>query len=487
MNAPRHHLATPGPTTAERFRQLIVKEFGLRFEDDRLAWLGDLLAARAKACKAGSEERYLASLAQARAQEEWRQLASALTVGETSFFRHAEQFEALRERILPERLAMAHGRPLRILSAGCASGDEAYSIAMTVAALPQAAAHKVEIDAIDVNPQALDKARLGRWGSWSLRDTPEAMRARWFRQEGDVHVLDERIRAAVRFSRHNLADAHDAFWRPAIFDVVMCRNVLMYFEAAQLEKVLARLTRSMAPGAYLLLGHAESLRGLSAEFELCQSHGTFYHRRRRPADQAATPSPAQRAALPPAHRRTPRSRQAAPDQPWQGPAELPRNAMRLFTQERFQEALMALEAETGALADAPPLTQVLRALLLLHVHRAAEAEACCRRALTRHPFHADLQHALALSLAAQDAPDQAMDSDQRATYLDPHFAMPQLHLSMLARLGGDAAASRQASALAWRLMARESATRIQLFGGGFGREALMQLCQADAMPDGARP
>src|SRR5690606_1846985 len=180
-----------------------------------------------------------------------------------------------------------------------------------------------------------------------------------------------RIRGAVRFSLHNLADAHDPFWQPAIFDVVMCRNVLMYFEAAQLEKVLARLTRAMAPGAYLLLGHAESRRGLSADFELCQSHGTFYHRRRSPSDQAATPSPVRQAALSAANRRMPRSRHVAPDQPGQGPAELPRNAMRLFTQERFQEALMALEAEAGAPADAPPLTQVLRALLLLHVHRAA--------------------------------------------------------------------------------------------------------------------
>src|SRR5688500_12065788 len=107
------------------------------------------------------------------------------------------------------------------------------------------------IIAADISPEALERARRGRYSAWSLRETPPDMRRRWFRDAGDQLVLDERIRAQVTFTLRNLADEASDLWAPASYDAVFCRNVIMYFRAEVMAKVIARITRSLLPGGYL--------------------------------------------------------------------------------------------------------------------------------------------------------------------------------------------------------------------------------------------
>jgi chemotaxis protein methyltransferase CheR len=188
----------------ERFRGLIARRLGLQFEDARLGWLGDVLRRWAERAHRTDDD-CLDWLQFDAMGSELGALAAELTVPETYFFRNFDQFRALQEQVLPDRLrARAGQRSLRILSAGCASGEEAYSIAMALHGRLPDPTWTLDIQAVDVNPVVLDKARRGHYTAWSLRETSAALQERWFRPEGRDLVLDDAIRAAVVFEQRNI-------------------------------------------------------------------------------------------------------------------------------------------------------------------------------------------------------------------------------------------------------------------------------------------
>lgn len=488
------------PDQVERFRQLLAARLGLQFAETPMPWLGDVLDRRVSASGLAVEQ-YLGRLDLAMPDGEPGALAQELTVGETYFFRNAEQFDALRDRVVPERMgADAARRCLRVLSAGCASGEEPYSIAMTVRDLFVDGARELSIRAVDLNPAALEKARRGRYTSWSLRETSAAMQQRWFRQDGAELALDEAIRGAVSFEARNLGADDAELWRADAYDVVFCRNVLMYFTPQGARDLVARIARALAPGGYLFLGHAETLRGLSQEFHLMHTHGSFYYRRRdadesdsSPARDATDGARAGSAATiasgdgwaesigKAAERVRALIGQAKPlDAPvasavrrWTlGPA------LELFRQERFAQALR-LVRELPREAAGDPNVLLLHAVLLAHGGQLGQAEDVCRRLLSIDELNAGAHYVCALCREGLGDSRGAADSDQFAVYLDPSFAMPHMHLGLLARRVGDHGAARRELAHAVTLLQREDAARLLLFGGGFGREALLALCRAE--------
>ena len=168
-------------------------------------------------------------------------------VGESYFYRHPEQFAALQRHVL------GSAEPLRIWSAGCASGEEPYSlgIALLESGRPPG---RDRILATDVSERALERARLGAYGAWSLRRLPPELRARHFLERGGTLRIAPRIRALVAFERHNLArDPAPA----GPFDLVLCRNVLIYFDPTVAAEVLYRLVGATRPGGFLVLGPVE--------------------------------------------------------------------------------------------------------------------------------------------------------------------------------------------------------------------------------------
>jgi chemotaxis protein methyltransferase CheR len=172
-------------------------------------------------------------------------------IGETYFFRHPEQLAALgRQLIAPRPL----GRPLRVWSAGCASGEEPYTVAMMLLEARRATAPD-RILATDVSLRALDAARAGLYGEWSLRRVDPARRARFFKASGRRVAISPEVRSRVEFRRHNLvADPAPG----GDFDLVLCRNVLIYFGAATARGVLSRLVAALRPGGWLLVGPVEA-------------------------------------------------------------------------------------------------------------------------------------------------------------------------------------------------------------------------------------
>jgi chemotaxis protein methyltransferase CheR len=489
----------------DRFRACIARRLGLQFEDAKRAWLADLLVSRAES--AGYDvPTYLVRL-ECGGSDEFGALAQELTVAETYFFRNIEQFRALREFVARDRLrACGATKCLRILSAGCATGEEAYSIAMTLRDMLPDPSSELVIHAIDLNPAVIRKAQRARYSGWVLRETPVDMRQRWFRRDGSDFVLDDTIRAAVRFNQRNLHDDDPDWWPQGFYDVVFCRNVLMYFTPQGASSTVARIAQALAPGGYLFLGHAETLRGLSRDFHLRHTHGTFYYQRKHPRESAMADAQPEAICLSDITAAAPaRSEEGAGD--WVEaigkaaervrmltaqamPASSNGNAVTagrdvhlrrvldLFREERFADALGLVQALPSESAQAPDVLLV-NAALLAHSGQFNLAEAACRRLLAIDPSNAGAHYVLALCCEAAGDQIGATGGHQRAVHLDPGFAMPRLHLGLLARRSGDLGAVRRELGQALLLLQREDASRLLLFGGGFNRDALLALCRAE--------
>jgi chemotaxis protein methyltransferase CheR len=512
----------PAPAEVERFRELVGLHVGLQFDDARLSFLADVLWRRLGDGRHSCPQ-YLRELEQGLSQPELDGLARELTVPETYFFRHLDQFRAFAEAAIPARVhARRHARQLRILSAGCASGEEAYTLAIAIRELGLDPSWDVQVRAVDMNPAVLERGRRGRYSTWSMRETPPELQERWFSRHGRDFQLDESIRKQVVFEQRNLAEDDVALWQPETFDVVFCRNVMMYFTPKCAKAVVERITRSLAPGGYLFLGHAENLRGMSHEFHLCHTHNAFYYQRRTPGDEATQglpwsyPSPPQRQAEAPIDAgghdwfeaigtaadnirvlasSSMQMAAVAPAPVLAGPAALLalaapgcdlRPPLDLLSQERFGEALGLVAALPPESAGDPDVL-LLEAVLLAHSGHPDRAAAVCSELLLIDELNAGAHYVLALCCEGAGQRSQAIEHDQVASYLDPAFAMPRLHLGLLARRAGQQTDARRELGLALALLQREDSSRLLFFGGGFGREALLTLCRAELVACGGRP
>jgi chemotaxis protein methyltransferase CheR len=483
----------------ERFRALVSQRLGLWFDDGKLEYLANILEHRLEAVgEAGSL--YLAKLAGPQALD-LRQIAQELTIGETYFFRHRDQFRAFAEVALPDRIeARSTVKQLRLLSAGCSSGEEAYSLSILTQERLAGAGWQIAIQGVDINPRALERARLARYSAWALRETPEDMQARYFVLDAREYVLADGIRDSVSFEEQNLVG--EELWGAESFDVAFCRNVLMYFTPECAQRVVQRFARALAPGGYLFLGHAENLRGLSLDFELQHTHGTFYYRRKAvldgsSAELGAPPLPATAARPAPpvdwastwletVQRSSDRIRTltekplaAAPLARASDAAVLDLSlALELLAHERFAEALEVLyRLPPSSARDTDAV--LLRAVLLTHSGRLDEAELACAELLALDGLSAGAHYLRALCRERQGDTRAALEHAQTASYLDPAFAMPHLHLGLMARKIGDRATAQRELSQAARLLQREDASRLLLFGGGFNRDGLIGLCRSE--------
>lgn len=496
---------------SEHFRQIVARRFGLQHDNGKLDYLTDVLRQRMEATKSPHFEAYAERLsASSRGSGELRVLAEQLTVPETFFFRNADNFRAFAQIVLPERIrARAPVKQLRILSAGCASGEEPYSLAVLVReALPDRGSWDVQITGVDLNPAMLTKATHARYSAWSLRATSEDAKHRYFRPDGQDFVLDPAVQRMVTFEERNLVDPDPLFWQSRRFDVVFCRNVLMYFTPEAMQGVVQRIGQSLLPGGFFFLGHAETLRGVSQDFHLCHTHDTFYYQRRdgaqAPIAARAPPSDPLKDLLPEVVENTTswidviqqaserivslakdrgRGEQVAPSTASATATPAIRSwdlalVLEAMRQERFSDALDLLSALPPD-SDREPEALLLRAALLTNSGRLEEAEAACARLLALDELNAGAHYVMAL--CREHAGDSAgtLEHDQIAIYLDAGFAMPHLHLGLVARRSGDSATAQRELGQALTLLTREDASRLLLFGGGFSRDTLLQLCRTE--------
>jgi chemotaxis protein methyltransferase CheR len=372
----------------------------------------------------------------------------------------------------------------------------------------------------------LARAARGVYSVWSLRQTPAESQRRWFREQGKEFELEQSIRAAVTFREVNLAQENSNLWTPQAYDVIFCRNVLMYFTPDSARALVARLTHALAPGGHLFLGHAETLRGLSNDYHLCHTHGTFYYQRKSAQshehsencadsrievapDTLTAPTalaPAAAGELPWARTWVDAVQQASeriqtlsersasesavrvgPKLGRVGPAGVQLQvALDLLKRERFTDALDLIGRHPTESGQDPEVL-LLRAALLTHSGDLVSAERVSGQLLQRDELNTGAHYLLALCRESAGDRQGAVDHDQAAIYLDAGFAMPRLHLGLMARRAGEREGARRELSYALTLLEREDAARLLLFGGGFGREALIALCRAELKSAGGEP
>ena len=411
------------PHLLEQLSEYIASRMGLHFPQERWGDLANGLASAAREQGLSDAEAYVHRLLSSPlTRAEIEKLACHLTVGETYFFREKRTFDILEKHVLPELIRLHRGvdMRLRIWSAACCTGEEPYSIAMLLDGLiPDLSDWNITILASDINPRFLEIASGGVYGEWSFRAIPPGIRERYFSLLPDGRMqIAQRIRRLVTFSFLNLAE--DSY--PSLvsntnaMDVVLCRNVLMYFQSTQAARVVGSLHRALVENGWLLVAPSETSQILYRQFTVVAFPDATLYRK----SPGLTPVPV---AVESASARY--TELGALD------GKLP-----LVEEDRHEtDASSAKSTEV----DFP----ISAARALANEGKLAEAFSLCDRAVSFDALNPVYRFLRAMVMQELGRLDEAMRSLEQALYLDQDFIMAHFALGNLAkRLGRRALAQR---------------------------------------------
>ncbi len=460
----------------ERFRALVLERSGLHFPDKRRADLErGLVQALGRAQCRDLDEYYRLLSGSPTDGPEWEQLIGQVTVGETYFFRDQPQFEALRSRLLPDLITekRALNRQLRIWSAGCASGEEPYSIAMLLRELiPDLSAWSITILASDINREALAKARAGHYGDWSFREEGwMGMRDRYFIRRGKEWELADSIKQMVSFTYLNLVeDAYPALANNTVaFDLIICRNVTIYFTPELTRRVVGHLYEALSEGGWLVVGHSEPSPVTYNRFHAHTFPGTILYQKsgqapavdlswltaleRAPAKPLArvTPPPLLPPVVPPP---PPRGRPTpAPVAEPAPPTTAERCAQVTALLERG-EVETALEMLHGMLKENPRCARAYYMVgkIRANAGRWEEARHWCEQALAQDPLLVEGHLLLSLVCSQEGKTEEALAAMKRVVYLDRNAILGHFCLGNLYRELGNEARARKSLENALQLL-----------------------------------
>lgn len=445
-------------THCSQLSEFIADAMGLHFPRERWCDLQRGLAGAANEfgfddIEACADWLMAAPLAKAQLQV----LAGHLTIGETYFFRDMKTFEALAASVLPGLIhaRRGHEQRLRIWSAACCTGEEAYSLAILLhQVLPDLADWRITILATDINERFLQKAAAGLYGEWSFRDAPSGFKERYFKRSGDGrYVVMPEIREMVTFANLNLAE--DSYPSLATgtnaMDLILCRNVLMYFTQHQMRKVIGNLHHALIDGGCLAVSPSEASQVFFPQFVTLNFPGVIlYQKNDAGARNRQTAPPA-----PPSESVDFFTPALEVSRPWAQPAstfQLPEptpaasleqpalvasptpyaEARLLYAQGRYGEAADTL---LGLCAGhtAEPAAFSLLAHALANQGRLADALAWCDRWIAADKLDPAGHYLRAVVLLEQGDPEESRRSLQRAVYLDPDFVLAHFALGNFAR------------------------------------------------------
>jgi chemotaxis protein methyltransferase CheR len=478
------------------FQEFLIMHSGLHFDQRNSKILERGLMRRMRAVKArdyGEYHEYLGTYQESR--QELKKLLDLLTIGETYFFRYLAHFEALAQNVIPKLLELNRAeRTLRIWSAGCSSGEEPYSVAMLLLEhFPQLADWQVSILATDINNRALKKAREGVFRPRSLRVTDPRYRDKYFHKVGNSYVLDARVRDMVHFAYLNLQTGvfPSVDNGTAGLDILLCRNVMIYFRFATMERIVEKFSRCLCPGGYLFLGHAETLMNLSVSLERVHYRGGVFYRQQKGGQHEEGVlrkeiaeskvkgfSPAPRVVQRPSpFSPAPRLR-PVPSPPEQDLIKVYARAVQAFDREDFETAsqnydiILRLESRhVGALVG--------KGFILANQGRYQESLDFCHRALEVDDLCAVAYFLRGLVLELQEDLEGAVEEYRKALLLDMDFIITHYNLSKIFWRMNRLRDARRELKNTLRLLERADDESLIPYSGGLSRAVFLEVCRED--------
>jgi len=253
----------------EKFREFFYRKTGIQFEPSKRYFVDKRLVERIELTDSGNFRTYFTKLRFEASGEELQHLTNLMTVNETYFFREEYQFQCLVKSMLPDIIKRkTDDGPIRIWAIPSSSGEEPYSIALYL--LEYWAGIRdfdIEVISSDIDTKILAQARQGLYSARSVQHLPESLLRKYFKRDADGHQICDDLREAVQFTRVNLSERADTRgYRD--FDVIFCRNLLIYFDDASRKAAAETLYDALKPGGYVCLGHSESMSRCSSLYKV---------------------------------------------------------------------------------------------------------------------------------------------------------------------------------------------------------------------------
>ncbi|MDP1824578.1 MAG: CheR family methyltransferase [Archangium sp.] len=445
----------------ELLAALLLERAGLKITPDGYYGLRLALQARMPALGITDATEYVGRLKQRAGEQELRSLIPLVTVGKTEFFRDTRQFLSFERHVLPQ--VMERGRleqrQTKLWSAGCATGEEPYSLSMVALERGETPA-TVDIWATDLNPAATESASRAFFPARRLVGVSEDRIQRFFTTVEGGYQLVQPVRELIRFEGHNLAAPVWHQVQARSLDVIFCRNVIIYFDQPTIVGVMERFYESLRPGGWMFLGYSESLFKISTRFEMVEVGGTFAYQRplntiRKPPAPVTTVA---RPSAPPPPPRSPTDVESVlrklklqeppkPPRP-SAPPPPPRPPVRKTPVERLAEVVEAIEKgdfpkalrTVRRLADEEPDDLAAR-LTLGNVHALMgnldEAREAYQYALSREALCVEARLYTALAEMQGGQLDDAKQELTRALFLEPTLAVGHYLLGQVNERRGD--------------------------------------------------
>lgn len=419
--------------------KIVSARTGLRIEGRDGGALQKIASSRIRRHGLSSTEQYLRLLESdtGEGRLEREELIVLLTVGESYFFRDKGQFELLRSRILPELVKRREAeRTLRVWSAGCATGEESYSLAIIInEILSNLPDWRVMIVGTDIKEEFLEKARKGVYGAWSFRMAPEGMRERYFTERDGRFELYPRIRNMAAFRRGDLAN--DAFPEPGgelrDMDLILCRNVFIYYDRKTVASMVEKMAGALREGGYLITGHWELFSSPSSLLtpRLFPESLVYERARKASRETGAGFRPPVFPALPPK------------------------------AQSRPAVALPPPVAPSDEKEDAPDDFHTLYLAAYAHANLGEHEPAvdCLQRAIKMDRLSVEPYYLLAHIAEEKGDREEAVENLRKVIYLEPSAVAAYLDLAAIHENGGDgekARRMRKAALDALKKLPRES-------------------------------
>jgi len=499
-----------------RLKTFITERTGLYFKDYDLRGLEDAISRRMSEIKTDSGVAYYSRLTASETREdELRELLNLLTVNHTYFFRNEAQFKALKENILPEiiekkGIGMESARQIpvvqgsdngmqrtekpviRIWSAGCSTGEEAYTIAMIIKdVIADTENWQIEILATDASNDALEQARKGTYGANAMRLVDADHLGRYFSEtkrpgQATRFALNDEIKKMVKFSYFNLME--DEY--PGGFDIVFCRNVVIYFELETTIRVMTKIAHSLNDNGYLFIGYSESLQFISDEFKMVSLEDAIFYVKTKDSEpirrfERLKDKPIPTRTLEEVLEEMSKAEiKAEREESTQTTKKSPKlqetlaEAMKSMYAKQYDKALLLVE-EAKSIDRNAAEAYYLSAEIRANMGKLEEAREDLKTTMNKNMMFAPAHYLLgSLSLAEGDAGSAEKDF-RKAIYLDESFSLAHFNLANVYRDSGKHKDAIREYRNTLNILSKSQLYDIIAYSGGFNVATLASVCKSN--------